>query len=128
MAELHDDRLADFLDDKLQTPADLATGNLDALLARIADQQALLKTQVTAAQQDLEDAKHAAHAHHTDIQQEAQNFRRAQADIDRRLLVITASETSDEVVPRFEAILDNLDRLDVANGYVVLLARVDALR
>lgn len=42
--------------------------------------------------------------------------------------MITTSETSDEAVPRFEAVLDTLQRLDVANAYVELLSEVDVLR
>ncbi|KAH7393982.1 TIP-1 family-domain-containing protein [Phaeosphaeria sp. MPI-PUGE-AT-0046c] len=121
------DRVADYLDDKLQTAADLDTGNLDALLSRITEQQTLLKRQVTAAQQDLHQAKEHAHAHHAHVQQQAHAFSREQADIDRRLLVITASDTSDEAVPRFEAALDQLHRLHVASSYVELLRDVDVL-
>jgi peptidoglycan hydrolase CwlO-like protein len=117
------DRVADFLDDKLQTVADLETGNLESLLARITEQQSLLKQQV-----DLHGAKQDSHAHHAELHTKAQTFRRQQADIDRRLLVITASETSEEAVPRFEASLDQLHRLDVASGYVELLSEVDGLR
>tara|TARA_R110002003_G_scaffold28_8_gene1579 strand:- start:9286 stop:9714 length:429 start_codon:yes stop_codon:yes gene_type:complete len=122
------DRVADYLDDKLQTAADLDTANLDALLARVTEQQVLLKQQVDAAQRGLHDAKHAAHAHHAQLQQKAHTFRRQQADIDQRLLVITASDTSDEAVPRFEASLDTLHRLLVAGGYMALLSEVDVLR
>jgi hypothetical protein len=122
------DRVADYLDDKLQTAIDLKTGNLDALLARITEQQVLLKQQVDAAQKNLHDAKQDAHAHHATVQQKAQTFRREQADIDRRLLVITASDTSEEAVPRFETSLDKLHRLDVASNYVELLSEVDVLR
>ena len=122
------DRLADYLDDKLQTAADLETGNLESLLARITEQQALLKQQVDAAHKDLHDAKQDSHSHHAQLQQKAQTFRRQQADIDQRLLVITASETSEEAVPRFETSLDKLHRLDVASGYVQLLREVDLLR
>jgi hypothetical protein len=121
------DRVADYLDDKLQTAGDLETGNLDALLARITEQQGLLKQQVDAAQRDLHDAKHGAHASHAQLEQHAQAFRREQADIDRRLLVITASDASEEAVPRFERALDQLHRLDVASSYVALLAEVDVL-
>jgi hypothetical protein len=121
------DRVADYLDDKLQTASDLDTGNLDALLARITEQQGLLKQQVDAAQQDLHDAKHGAHAKHAQLQQQAQAFRRDQADIDRRLLVITASDASEEAVPRFERALDQLHRLEVAGSYVALLGDVDVL-
>ncbi|KAJ4984793.1 RINT-1 family protein [Stagonosporopsis vannaccii] len=47
--------------------------------------------------------------------------------MDRRLLVVTESETSDDAVPRFEAALATLQRLDVASGYLELLRDVDAL-
>ncbi|KAH7085535.1 TIP-1 family-domain-containing protein [Paraphoma chrysanthemicola] len=121
------DRVADYLDDKLQTAADVDTANLDALLARVTAQQHVLKQQLDAAQRDLHDAKHAAHARQARLQHTATDFRRAQADIDQRLLVITASDTSDEAVPRFEAALDKLHRLDVAGGYIELLTEVDIL-
>ncbi|KAH3992878.1 hypothetical protein HBI56_199250 [Parastagonospora nodorum] len=121
------DRVADYLDDKLQTAIDLDTGNLDALLARITEQQVLLKQQVDAAQKDLHGAKQDAHSHHATVQQQAHTFRQRQADIDRRLLAITASDTSEEAVPRFETSLDKLHRLDVASSYVELLREVDVL-
>ena len=119
-------RVADYLDDKLQTIGDL--DSLDALLANITTQHGLLKQQLDDAQRHLHDAKQAAHAHHAQLKQRADAFRHEQADIDRRLLVITDSETSDDAVPRFEAVLDTLHRLDVANGYVELLGEVDVLR
>lgn len=122
------DRVADYLDDKLQTAADLDTGNLDALLARITDQQALLKQQVDAAHQDLHDAKQSAHAQRAQLTHKADAFHAQQADIDRRLLAITASDTSEEAIPRFETALDQLHRLNVAGSYVELLREVDALR
>lgn len=122
----NDVRVHDFLDDKLQTAGDL--DSLDALLANITTQHGLLKQQLDDAQRDLHDAKHHQHAHHDQLQQRAHAFRREQQDIDRRMMVITASETSDDAVPRFEAVLGTLQRLDVASGYIELLAEVDVLR
>lgn len=119
-------RVHDFLDDKLQTAGDL--DSLDELLANITAQHGLLKQQLDDAQRDLHDAKHHQHKHHHQLQDKAAAFRRQQQDIDRRLLVITASETSDEAVPRFEAVLGTLQRLDVAGGYIELLREVDVLR
>jgi chromosome segregation ATPase len=119
-------RVADYLDDKLQTAGDL--DSLDDLLAKITTQHGLLKQQLDDAQRDLHDAKHASHAHHAGLKTRADAFKHEQADIDRRLMVITASETSDDAVPRFEEVLDTLHRLDVATGYVELLAEVDVLR
>ncbi|KAG9191784.1 hypothetical protein G6011_10518 [Alternaria panax] len=118
-------RVADFLDDKLQHAADL--DELDALLAAVTAQQGLLRQQLDDAQRDLHTAKEASHSHHGDVARRAHAFRQEQADVDRRLLVLTASDTTDDAVPRFEHVLDTLHRLDVAHGYVQLLAHVDAL-
>ncbi|KZM23392.1 uncharacterized protein EKO05_0009770 [Ascochyta rabiei] len=118
-------RVLDFLDDKLQTPADL--DSLDALLANVTAQHGLLRQQLDGAQRDLDDAKHRQRAHHQQLQLKATAFRRDQHDIDRRLHVITASDSSDDAVPRFEAVLATLQRLDVAAGYLELLRDVDEL-
>jgi hypothetical protein len=121
-----DTRVHDFLDDKLQTAGDL--DSLDALLANITAQHGLLKQQLDDAQRGLHDAKDHQQKHHALVQQRADAFRRDQHDIDRRLLVITASETSDDAVPRFEAVLATLQRLDVTTNYLELLGQVDELR
>jgi cell division septum initiation protein DivIVA len=119
-------RVADFLDDKLQNAADL--DELDALLATVTAQHGLLRQQLDDAQRDLHTAKEASHSHHGDLTRRAARFSHEQADIDRRLMVLTASETSDDAVPRFQHVLDTLQRLHVAHGYVQLLADVDVLR
>ena len=121
-----DDRVADYLDDKLQTPQDL--DSLDTLLETIHAQHGLLKQQLHDAHRDLQDAKLASSNHHRSLQDRANAFRAEQADIDRRLLVVAASETSDDAVPRFQQVLDTLQRLDVANAYIELLQDVDVLR
>jgi len=118
-------RVADYLDDKLQTPQDL--DSLDALLANIHTQHGQLKQQLHDAQQALDDAKHQSHLHHAELQDRARTYHAHQADIDRRLLVVAASETSDDAVPRFQAVLDTLQRLDVAARYIELLREVDVL-
>ncbi|KAF1973558.1 RINT-1 family protein-like protein [Bimuria novae-zelandiae CBS 107.79] len=118
-------RVIDFLDDKLQAPEDLSS--LDALLENIHTQHGLLKQQLHDAQRDLHDAKQASHDHHQSLQGRANAFKAEQADIDRRLLVVAASATSDEAVPRFEQVLDTLQRLDVASAYIELLQDVDVL-
>lgn len=120
------DRVADYLDDKLQTPQDL--DQLDGLLHSIHAQHGLLKQQLHDAQRDLGDAKKAARDHHQDLQARARAFHDDQADIDRRLLLVAASDTSDAAVPRFEHILDTLQRLHVASAYLDLLHDVDVLR
>ncbi|PVI06982.1 hypothetical protein DM02DRAFT_609357 [Periconia macrospinosa] len=118
-------RVADYLDDKLQTVADL--DSLDALLATLHDQHSLLKQQLHHAQHHLTAAKVAQQTHQRDLHHRAQAFKSDQQDIDRRLAIITSSETSDEAVPRFERLLDTLQHLDVASAYVELLQQVHAL-
>ena len=118
-------RVHDFLDDKLQTVGDL--DSLDELLANINAQHGLLRAQLDDAQRDLDGAKHHQREHHAAQQDRAHAAHRAQSDINRRLQVITASETSDEAVERFEAVLEKLQAVDVASGYLELLREVDAL-
>lgn len=55
-------------------------------------------------------------------------FTKTQADIDRRILIITRSEASDDAVRQFDSSMEKLRRLDVAKGYVELLTEVDKLR
>lgn len=62
------------------------------------------------------------------LQEKTRQFNKEQEDIDRRLMIITSSETSDEAVKRFKSSMDKLRRLDVANGYIELLKEVDVLR
>jgi predicted nucleic acid-binding Zn-ribbon protein len=119
-------RVADYLDDKLQTIGDL--DSLDSLLSNLRNQHALLQQQLQDAGRDLEKAKGASYGHEASLQQRAAQFHREQADIDNKLRIIMRSETSDEAVVRFEASMDKLARLDVANAYVELIKEVDSLR
>ena len=121
-----DTRLEDYLQDKLQTSADLET--LDSLLNRVREQQALLRAQLQQAEQDAQQADETASQHIRQVDQHAKTFQHEQADIDRRLKVITHSETSQDAVRRFEASLSKLRRLDLANGYLGMLAEVNRLR
>ncbi|KAK4549266.1 hypothetical protein LTR36_007725 [Oleoguttula mirabilis] len=121
-----DVRVQDYLDDKLQSSADLET--LDSLLETVKNQQDLLKRQLDDARRDHADAKRKSEQHHGSLRQKAQAFQKEQGDIDRRLLIVTQSETSDDAVQKFEASMERLRKLDVAAGYVELMKEVDALR
>ncbi|KAI9829595.1 MAG: hypothetical protein M1819_006100 [Sarea resinae] len=120
-----DIRVEDYLNDKLQTPADLQ--GLDSLLLNVKHQQALLKRQLHDADSALEQAKKESKAHSTSVTQRAQEFEKQQQEIDRRLQIVTRSETSTDAVELFEASMAKLRRLDVASGYVELLKEVDVL-
>ncbi|USW59559.1 Putative protein transport protein Tip20, domain B [Septoria linicola] len=120
------DRVQDYLDDKLQSVADL--DSLDALLATVQEQQDLLKQQLEDAKRSHEEATRASESHRTTLQAQGLAFEQEQAGIDLRLRIITQSETSDEAAEKFEASMAKLRKLDVAAGYVELLKDVDVLR
>ncbi|KAF2758217.1 RINT-1 family protein [Pseudovirgaria hyperparasitica] len=118
-------RVADYVDDKLQTSADLAT--VDALLTDVRTRYGLLKSQLDHATRELEDAKKASRDHAIQLHRQSEQFNKVQDDITRRLQIVMQSETSDDAVPQFDAIFQKLQRLDVAAGYVGLLKEVDTL-
>ncbi|KAI9724982.1 MAG: hypothetical protein M1812_000258 [Candelaria pacifica] len=118
-------RVEDYLNDKLQTAADLE--NLDSLILNVQTQQELLKKQLVEAEATLAKANDASKNHNTNVLRQAEAFTKQQADIDRRLLIITRSETSDDAVERFEGSMERLRRLEIAEGYIELLRDVDSL-
>ncbi|KAK4946854.1 hypothetical protein LTR28_007744, partial [Elasticomyces elasticus] len=124
-----DTRVEDYLDDKLQSLGDLDT--LDALLENVKSQQKLLKQQVQMledARRDSQDARDQAMRQTLRVQGTARQFQEEQGDIDRRLMIVTQSETSDEAVQLFRASMDVLWKIDVARGYAETLKEVEALR
>lgn len=118
-----DGRIGDYLDDKLQTLADL--DSLDGLLLAVRDQQALLRKQLDDAQKDLEEAQQASVEHDASLKLQVAEFEHAQEDIDRRLKSITMSASCEVAVKRFESSMDKLHKLDVAKGYVQVLQLVE---
>ena len=121
-----DARVQDYLDDKLQSSADLET--LDSLLENVKNQQDLLKKQLQDARREHNEASQKADEHLGSIRQKAWAFEQEQSDIDRRLLIVAQSETSDDALQKFEASMDRLRKLDMAAGYVELLKEVEALQ
>ena len=121
-----DTRVQDYLDDQLQSSADL--DNLDTLLDNVKKQQELLKKQLDEARRDHEDVQNRSQQHDASIREKAEAFQKDQSSIDRRLLIVTQSETSDEAVEKFEESMEKLRKLDVAAGYVELLKEVEDLK
>ncbi|KAL8937694.1 MAG: hypothetical protein Q9216_004304 [Gyalolechia sp. 2 TL-2023] len=118
-------RVEDYLNDKLQTVADLE--NLDSLLVDVKKQQGLLRQQLQEAKQNLAENTKASESHSSALQQQAQAFKKQQADVDRRLLIVTQSETSDDAIEKFNEDIRVLQKLDVVKNYVELLAHVEDL-
>lgn len=66
--------------------------------------------------------------HSTDLHQRVREFKSQQDDVDRRLMIVTQSETSDDAVQRFNHSMESLRKLDVAQQYMELLTEVENLR
>lgn len=75
----------------------------------------------------MTDASETAKAHSANLHQQIDRFNKQQATIDRRLLIVTRSETSDDAVHKFDSSMEKLRRLDIAKGYIDLLAEVEEL-
>ena len=120
-----DPRIEDYLNDKLQTYADFEA--VDTLLANVASQQELLRKQLQEAENDLASASSEAAQHETDVHRQTTAFERLQADIDRRLIIITNSDTADEAVDRFEETMTTLRKLDIADNYLQMLQEVERI-
>ncbi|DAA78236.1 TPA_exp: Uncharacterized protein A8136_4212 [Trichophyton benhamiae CBS 112371] len=118
-------RLVDFVNDKIQSIEDLQS--LDTLLQSLQEQQDIQRQQLREAEEILKNATKASNEHAEAVRKEAEAFKQHQADIDRRLLVVTQSEHSDEAVRKFEDSIARLQRLDVSQGYLELLSSVDQL-
>jgi hypothetical protein len=84
--------------------------------------------QLEDAENDQHEAKAASEQHVVAVQGKADQFHHQQQDIDRRLRIITQSDTSDDAVRRFETSMAKLRTLDIADGYVRQLTVVDTLR
>ena len=74
------------------------------------------------------ESKRKLEEHSTGLVKRIDIFHQQQKNIDRRLLIVTQSETSDDAVKKFDASMEKLRRLEVAKYYVDLLAHVDHLR
>lgn len=85
-------------------------------------------SQLFEAQEALEEATKASNDHRDAVRKQVETFNQEQADIDRRLMIITQSETSDDAVRIFESSMQKLQRLDVAKGYLSQLQEIETLR
>lgn len=76
----------------------------------------------------LDESTKAFVAHSDDLHQRAGQFKSQQNDVDRRLMIVTRSETSDDALEKFDHSMQSLRKLDVAQGYMKLLTEVERLR
>jgi RAD50-interacting protein 1 len=88
----------------------------------------LMTGQLRDAESTLDESTKACDAHNRSLLERAETFKKQQADVDRRLLILTQSDTSDDAIVRFNSSMQRLQRLDVAQGYFNLLKEAHSLR
>ncbi len=84
--------------------------------------------QLSEAEEILKNATKAWRDYIEIVRQECATFQEKQTDIDSRLLTIMMLDTNDEAARKFEAGIESLRKLDVAQGYMDLLYHVYGLR
>ena len=120
-----DARLEDFLDDKLQSTADLDT--IDALLARVQAQHGQLQAQLDDAAHELDRARATAAAKHDSLQAAIDQFDQLEQRIEQRLVLVNAENAAPEaVIQQLAAPMEQLHRVTLAHDYLVLLQDVAA--
>ena len=122
---MQDAKVEDYLNDKLQTESDLDT--LQDLLRSVQEKESLLHRQHAEASNALQAVWAASEDNARDAARRVKAFRKAQSDIDRRLMVLTRSETSDDAVRKFGSVISKLRRLETAQSYVNLLREAERL-
>ncbi|KAI1978099.1 hypothetical protein LOZ53_004892 [Ophidiomyces ophidiicola] len=118
-------RVAEYVDEHIQTAADLQT--LDSLIKNLRQQQERQQQQLREAEVILDEATEASKLHSETVRKHAEAFAARQEDINKRLMEVTQSKTSDEAIVQFEARMEKLRRLDVAKGYMDLLSKVNSI-
>ncbi|KAL2072197.1 hypothetical protein VTL71DRAFT_11540 [Oculimacula yallundae] len=121
-----DIRVEDYLNDKIQTAADL--GNISSLLASVELQQKQLETQLRHAKSELDQAREASLNQSTQMMERTQAFERGYYNVQDRLKIITSSDTPEEAKRRFEGPMEKLRKVELAQSYVTFLQEVEDLK
>ncbi|KAG6040347.1 hypothetical protein E4U41_000853 [Claviceps citrina] len=121
-----DIRVEDYLDDQLQTAADM--DNLDDLLANVETQRNQLQSQLDDAINELNQARHNRDRRSEALQKQIDDFNQLQTSIDMRVQVTAASDAPDEAIARLQLPMKKLQSVEMAHGYLALLKDVEQLR
>jgi hypothetical protein len=121
-----DVRVADYLDDRLQSVLDL--DNLDDLLANIETQRTQLQTQLDDAVKELEQARRKAEGGQGSLNARIEDFKKLQDSIDTRVQIAAASDAPSQAIARLQRPMKKVEAVDFARKYLVLLRDVDQLR
>lgn len=121
-----DIRVEDFLDDKLQSAADLE--DLTSLLANVEVQRNQLQSQLDGAIQELEEARRNAYDRQDVIAERIQDFQKLQESIANRQQVAASTEAPDQAIARYKEYFDKIKNVELAQNYLVLLQDVEKHR
>ncbi|KAJ6262705.1 hypothetical protein Dda_1261 [Drechslerella dactyloides] len=123
--QLQDPRVYDYLNDKIQTSADLKS--LDSLLDALRNQHSLLRQQLDKVTDNLGAAETEQKQHASTVLTKSHDYLHRQTDIDNRLTEIRTSPTISAVVASHRRNLTRLQQLEVAKGYITILQAVNIL-
>ncbi|OJD27241.1 hypothetical protein ACJ73_01362 [Blastomyces percursus] len=118
-------RVEDYMNDMIQTGQDLR--NLDTILHNLHIRQELQRKQLYEAKNILSHATAASKEHSESLRKQATAFKQEQQDLDKRLMTVTKSDTSEQAAKLFEISMERLRRLEIAKGYMGTLCEVDEL-
>ncbi|KAK0764920.1 hypothetical protein N5P37_002392 [Trichoderma harzianum] len=121
-----DTRVEDYLEDKLQSTADLE--HLDELLTNVELQRNQLQSQLDDAVKELEEARRTADERHTALQNRISEFNELQESIDRRVQIAAASDAPSEAIARLQKPMKQLQTVELAEKYFMLLQDAERLR
>ncbi|KAK6505391.1 hypothetical protein TWF481_007296 [Arthrobotrys musiformis] len=121
-----DARVYDFLNDKIQTSADLRS--LDSLLDALRNQHSLLQQQLDQVGKDLDEAQTEQKQHASSVLTKSHQYLQRQTEIDARLEKVRTSQTVSDVVLNYRRNLDRLKQLEIAKGYITILQAVNVLK
>ncbi|KAL6870556.1 TIP-1 family domain-containing protein [Trichoderma novae-zelandiae] len=121
-----DTRVEDYLEDKLQSTADLE--NLDELLNNVELQRNQLQSQLDDAVKQLEEARRIAEERQAELQTRIFEFNELQESIDRRVQIAAASDAPSEAIARLQKPMKQLQTVELAQKYFMLLQDAERLR
>lgn len=141
-----DIRVEDFLNDKIQTTSDL--GDLDSLIASVERQKEqleeqvripglewahvklllLMRTKLQHAQSELLQAKSASTNRTSLMLEQTQEFERQQSNVQKRLMIVTSSDTPEEATRKLNGPMEKLRKVELAQAYLEMLQDVEDFR
>ncbi|KAK6541193.1 hypothetical protein TWF694_008562 [Orbilia ellipsospora] len=121
-----DARVYDYLNDKIQTSADLKS--LDSLLDALKNQHNLLRQQLGQVGKDLGEAESEQKQHASSVLLKSHEYLQRQTEIDDRLEKVRTSQTVSDVVSNYRRNLNRLKQLEIAKGYITILQAVNILK